>query len=163
MVDHPERLLRGGGLIALRHVVIRVGEIEGAEHRGEVLAIDESVDRASRRGEVGDQVERLPAGLALRASGDAQHAVAHGLEIHPSTVHAPEQLVLRVLGEAGGVRNGRLAEGGRQHERTQETLHGPAVGDEAGGEVFQERGVLGRRGADAEVARGLHQRLAEDL
>ena len=144
-------------------MVIRVGEIEGAEHRGEVLAIDEAVDRAARRGEVGDQVEGLPTGLALRASGDAQHAVAHGLEIQPTAVHAPEQLVLGVLGQSGGLRRGRLAEGGRQHERTQETLHGPTVGDEAGRQVFQEGGVLGRRGADAEIARSLHQRLPEDL
>ena len=137
VVDHPERLLRGRRLVPFRDVVIGVGEVEGAEDRGQVLPVDEAEHRPARRGEVRDQVERLAAGLAFRPAGDAQHAVAHRLEIEPAPIHPPRQEVVRVLGDAGGVQGGGLAERRGEHHRAQEPLHGPAFGHELRGEMLQ--------------------------
>ena len=63
MVHHPKRLLRRGGLVTLRDVIVRISEVERPEERGEVLTVDAAVECAARLGEVRFEIERLSADL----------------------------------------------------------------------------------------------------
>ena len=67
-----QRLLRRGRLRPKRRVRVRVREVERAEDSGQVLAVDEAVDRAAARRGLGEQVDRLPAQAHIQASGGEQ-------------------------------------------------------------------------------------------
>ena len=64
MVHHPKRLLRRGGLVTLRDVIVRISEVERPEERREVLTVDAAVECATRLGEVRFEIERLSADLS---------------------------------------------------------------------------------------------------
>lgn len=164
MVEHPERLLRRRGLVALRHVIVGVREVERAEEGRQVLAVDVAVDRAAGRAERADQVERLAAELGVvESSGHAQHAVAQGFEIEATAMGSPVQRVVGVLGDGVGPEIGGLQESAREDDRADELLHRPALLHERARQMLQQGGVLARRGTDAEVARGLDERLTEEM
>ena len=123
-----------------------------------------SVDRAARGAEGADQVEGLAAELrVLEFAGDAQHAVAQGFEIQAPAMGAPVQGVVGILGDGVVAEVGGLQERARKDDRADELLRRPTALDERGREVIEEGGVLAGRGADSEVARGLDERLAEEV
>ena len=163
MVEHPQGLLGRRSLVALRDVIVGISEVEGPEDGGQVLAVDEAVDGSAGGREVGDQVKGLPARLHFEISGDAEDAVPHCFKIEAAAIGAPGKKVIRVFGDARGVEFGGLAKSAGEHDGADELLHRPVVGHEGGGEVIEEFGVFGRSGADAEVARGLHQRNTDEL
>ena len=132
VVDHPQRLLGRGRLVAFGHVVVGVREVERPKDGREVLAIDETEDRPARCGEIGDEVERLAGRLAVESTRGAEHAVAHGFEVQAAAVHPPAQQVFRVFGQAGFVQGGGLAEGRRKDHAAEQSLHRPPIGHERG-------------------------------
>ena len=164
MVHHPERLLRRGGLVALRDVIVRIGEVERTEERRKILAIDAAVECAARLREIRFEIERLAADLGgIQASGDAQHTVAHGLKVEATALGAPAQVIVGILGQAFGAHVDRLQEGAGEDDGADEFLHGPFVLHEGRGEVFKQLGVLRQRRPDAVVARGLDQAAADEF
>ncbi len=163
VVHHPERLLGRRGFITSGDVVVGVRKVERAEDGREVLPVDYGVDGPPRRAEIGSEVKGLATELRLELARDGQDAITHGFEIRPATMHAPEQAVLGVLGQASLMGFRRLTESRRGHEGSNKFLSRPLVGDEARGQSIEERRVSGRRRADAEVAGGLDQGLAKDL
>ncbi len=66
------------------------------------------------------------ASTGLQAAGHGEQAVADRLRIEPSAVHPPEQAILRVRGELGGLDAATLLVGRRQHDQPVHRLHRPA-------------------------------------
>ena len=107
-VHHEQGLRRDGGDGALSHAFDGLWRIEGGQQWMRLAALHPRVEGAAI-------VQRVRLRLATRAevesAGDAEQRVAHGLGRESLWTPAPEQLVLRVLGGAGGIPRGALPPG----------------------------------------------------
>jgi len=125
-VHQEQRLLRDRGLEALRAVRVRAGEVEGPVETGQVLAVDEAVERPAGRRLAGDQVHRGAAEGLIELAGGGEERVARRLEVQPPPVHAPQQLILRILSPRFGIVRAALLVRRREHDRAMQFLERPA-------------------------------------
>src|SRR5260370_30515217 len=92
-VHEKQRLLRNRGRKPLGARSVRAGEVEGAKESGEILALDESIDRSARAERLSGQIVGASARGEVELAGNRQQHVAQRLEIEAAPIHAPEPLV----------------------------------------------------------------------
>ena len=151
-IHQVKRLLRHGGLKALRRAHVRAGEVERAEHRGEVLAVNVSVGCAPRGEGLRGQVHGQAAGREVELAGREQERVAELLEVEALAVELPEQRVRGVGLHALGTVVAGLLVGRGQHDDLVQLLDAPAVGDKTRRQPVEQLGMRRRVGAHAEIA-----------
>ena len=95
-IHEEQRLLRNGGVEALRIVHVRVREIKHAKDPRQKLAVNESVNRASQGGRFLEELDRFAACVHIQFAGHGEQRVAHGLEVQSFTIEMPEQAVFGI-------------------------------------------------------------------
>jgi hypothetical protein len=95
-VHEEEGLLWDGRGVALGGVEVGVGEVEGAEEAGEVLAVNEAVDRAAFGKGLFEHVGGTAAGGFVEFSCYGEQGITHCFEIEARRCHSREQAVLRI-------------------------------------------------------------------
>ena len=100
-VQKKERLLRHGGGVTLGRRNIWVGEIEGPEQSKQVVAIDDSIDRAAigvrllARCPALEQIDRTTPEGRVEIARDKQQRIPHRFEVEPQrTVRFRQQIRL---------------------------------------------------------------------
>lgn len=87
----------------------------------------------------------------MPSAGDAEQAVAQGLELEATRPLPPEQVIVGVAGEGVRLRRAALLPGRRRHDVALQRLDRPAVRDEPRREVVEQFGVRGPFAGRAEV------------
>src|SRR5262245_13770120 len=96
-------MLRNGGEIALRRVLLGIGKVERPQRHGKLCTINQPIHCAAPHGRLGEEWNRGTASVQIKLSRYRENTVAEGFKIHPLSIHAPEQTVLRV-----GISKGRV-------------------------------------------------------
>ncbi len=131
IVHHEQRLLRHGGDVALRAGLVGRGKIERMKNTGQILPVDEPVDRAAFRVRRGGDFHGTSAHRGIELSRDGEQRIAHRFEIEPAAVHVPEEAVLRVGLRGIGAQVAGLLIRARKHDRPVQLLDRPPLAHEA--------------------------------
>ena len=118
---------------------MRVGEIEGLEHLGEVVADHRQVDAAigeisssavlvcaDRGGLIPEVGDRRIQWREIQLPGGRENGVAKGFWIEASAVGPPEQAIVRIMLVGGIVVRAAHGEGATQRDFPNDRFDGPA-------------------------------------
>ena len=132
---------------------VRTGEIEGAEHTGEVLSLDKAVNGPAIRGEVVDDVHCVSAGGQIEIARQGKEGVAGFLEVESLAVHFPKQPVVRVQLRAAALALAALLIRAGKEDEPMQLLQGPPLIHEAGGEIIEQFRMCRRVGPQTKITR----------
>ena len=179
-VHQEQRLRRHIRRVALACDIRGLGEIEDIERLGNLVAHDRQVHaamvvgrlhdvghdavlRSAARTAFGVGDGRARARMQVQRSGREQHRIADRLGLEALLRHAPEVRVVRVALRVLRVERARHLVRAREHDLADELLRAPAIGDEARGEMVEQRGIRRLLPAHAEVVGRRHDAVAEEM
>ena len=162
-VHQVQRLLRHRGQRPARRVRVGTGKIERPKEPGQILPIDETVDRPPRGKWRVRELDRRAAHGPIQAARGHHHAVPQGLQVQSPPIHPPQQPVLGIRSTPRLTDVARLAVRPRLDDLANQAFGRPAVAHQSASQIIEQLGVGGRIAAGAEIAGCADQSLPEQM